>query len=295
MDYIISLDMTSSKSYEDEIFRPQLLDYDYKDCVDALLWLAEPLTKELEETLASFGYRKGKNLVDFYEIIYGSDTHWPKEDSRDSFHRGKTGKRDIQFMEYLEWKYGCNFVTAVHRDKFVVSTGTSYVITTQKEIFPILDRCHCLPSDEDGIFDFGCGKGGAMVSFWDYGFRNIGGVEYEPGIYDVLMDNMEKLQAKNYVGLECIQRDAAHVKTELDKYNYFYFFGPFYDDTLSKVISNIAESVQRTRRKIHIIRTYPGQARFFATLMEPYPDFKLVNQFTVAMKRKVVSIWENMM
>ncbi len=70
-------------------------------------------------------------------------------------------------MEWLEYVYDCNFVTAIDRSNFKEAQegGHSYRVTTQKEIFPILDKCHCQPQKNDSIFDFGCGKGGAMISF----------------------------------------------------------------------------------------------------------------------------------
>lgn len=171
-DFIISTDMRGSQSYEEEIFRPQFLTFDYQDAHDAVLWLAEPLDEHLAAELKAAGYEKGKNLVDFYGLIYGDDVTWPENENEDVFTRHKTGKRDIQFLEWLEWKYGCNFVTAVEKSNFTVAKahGAPYRGATQKEIFPILDHCHVMPTEQDAVFDFGCGKGGALVSFLDYTF-----------------------------------------------------------------------------------------------------------------------------
>lgn len=51
IDYLVSLDMTRSRGYDQEIFRPSILDFDYRDVKNAVVWLAEPLTEELRKRL----------------------------------------------------------------------------------------------------------------------------------------------------------------------------------------------------------------------------------------------------
>lgn len=289
VDFIISTDMRGSQSYEEEIFRPQFLTFDYQDAHDAILWLAEPLDEHLAAELKAAGYEKGKNLVDFYGLIYGDDVTWPDNESEDVFTRHKTGKRDIQFLEWLEWKYGCNFVTAVERSNFTVAKahGAPYRGATQKEIFPILDHCHVMLTEQDAVFDFGCGKGGALVSFLDYTFVRGGGIEFEPGVYRVLVDNMKKLGLDDK--LQLIQGDAASLTTELDAYNWFYFFDPFDLTIYSKCIEAICDSAKRKARKVHVIAINPK----FYEMIEGTGVLRLTNQFTIATRQKVVNIYEN--
>ena len=178
VDYVVSLDMQVGQAYDQEIFRTSLFDFHYKDVENAVIWLAEPVEQQISAFLSERGYIKNQTYFDFYEAIYGADINWdPVNQYNDIFRRQKTGKRDIQFLEWIEWKYQCNFITAIDRKDLDVARehGASYRVTTQKEIFPILDRCHCVPAQQDAIFDYGCGKGGAMVSFLDYGFRRVGG------------------------------------------------------------------------------------------------------------------------
>ena len=289
VDFIISTDMRGSQSYEEEIFRPTLLQFGYKDAQGAVLWLAEPLDDKLEAELKAEGYEKGKHLVEFYGLIYGDDVTWPDNESKDVYTRHKTGKRDIQFLEWLEWKYGCNFVTAIESSNFKVAKehGASFRGFSQKEIFPILDHCHVVPTPDDAIFDFGCGKGGALVSFLDYAFVHGGGIEYEPGTYRVLVDNVKKLGLDDR--LQLIQGDAASLTTELDAYNWFYFFDPFDMTIYSKCIEAICDSVKREERKVHVIAINPH----FHEMIEGTGVLRLVNQFTIATRQRVVNIYEN--
>lgn len=141
----------------------------------------------------------------------------------------------------------------------------------------------------EGIFDFGCGKGGAMVSFCDYGFSTVGGVEYDPDLYDILVDNMKKLQMFDTVELECLKGDASTIREPLDKYSWFYFFDPFDNDVFLKCFENIQESIQRRKRKVRIIFINPHVYK----IMNERPNFQLINQFTITTRQKVVKVWES--
>lgn len=290
VDYIVSLDMQLSQAYDQEIFRKSLFDFQYKDVENAVIWLAEPMDEEIFVFLCEKGYKKNQTYFDFYEAIYGEDINWENV-NENIFRRRKSGKRDIQFLEWIEWKYQCNFVTAIDRKDLNVAKehGASYRVTTQKEIFPILDKCHCIPTEHDAIFDYGCGKGGAMVSFLDYGFLHVGGVEYEPQIYDVLIENMSKLNLDRVENVECIQGNAAEVRVQLDKYNWFYFFQPFDNDIFKQCIEAIVESMKRRDRKIHIISIAPRSYK----CVEESRCFRLTNQFTIDSRQRVVDVYES--
>ena len=195
VDFIITEDWATGVPYNFPLFKDSLFDFDYMDVKNSFVWLAIPTTEEVKKKLLKAGYIKNQTYFDFLENVFGKE--YISEDSHvdNIFQRIKTGVRDIQFLEWLEYKYECNFVTAINSSEFVsgIKGASSYRVSTQKEIFPILDKCHCIPQKNDAIFDFGCGKGGAMISFLDYGFHRVGGVEFEKGIYDVMVSNFHKL------------------------------------------------------------------------------------------------------
>ena len=285
----IDVDWSTGHGYETEIFRPSVLSFGYKDIRDAVIWLAQPLTDDLVRRLEELGYEEGITYFDFYRAVYGSDIY-AEADVQDVFNKKKEGRRDIQFLEWLEWKYGCNFILPISKNDFEVvdSHGARYSCSTQKEIFPMLDRCHIHPSDHDAILDFGCGKGGAMVSFLDYGFKKVGGVEYETKIYEVAKENFNRLGIKNEI--ELLNEDARNVKEQLDSYNWFYFFFPFDKEIFTVVIDNIKASFMRKKRKIHIIYFTAMEYRF----IEETGIFRLTNQFTVDSRQRVVGIFESL-
>lgn len=287
IDWLVSTDMSRGRAYDTEIFRPSILEFDYQNVKDAFIWVVEPMTNDTKEYLEQLGYVNGVTYYDFYKIIYGNDIVFHNKEDVDVFNRRKEGKRDIQFLEWLEFKYDCNFVTRISKADYEVEQHNSgYGCTTQKEIFTILDRCHIVPGTKDAIFDYGCGKGAALVSFLDYGFTKAGGVEYEKRIYDVLINNIKALNLENYMEVFC--DDARNIKSELDNYSWFYFYLPFDNVIFQKCVENICESYRRSKRKIRIVNISP----FSKDIIINSGVFRLSNQFTIDLRQRVVHVYE---
>lgn len=287
IDYIITEDWSSAVPYEFPLFRNTLLEFDYKDVNNAIVWLVVPDHEKAVAFLETQGYVKNESYFDICEIVYGENI-FVQEEGESVFTNKKTGYRDIQFMEWLEYKYNCNFVTSIDQKYFTgEKTGHApYMMSADKIIFPIMDKCHINFSGEEqnAVFDFGCGKGGALVTFLDYGFTKVGGVEYEKNIFKVLQENMNKLGLGDKV--ELIEGDAANITEELDAYNWFYFFEPFAKEIFEKVLQNIMDSLTRRERKINLIVINPH----VHALIKDY-GFFLINQFEVATRQRVVDVF----
>jgi hypothetical protein len=108
-------------------------------------------------------------------------------------------------------------------------------------------------TSRDAIVDFGSGKGGALITFSKYPFAKIAGVEISPELAAIAEENLRKLKIRNIQMVVC---DAAEF-TDLDGYNYFYFFSPFPGNIMRAVIKNIEDSLARTPRKAVIIYFNP--------------------------------------
>lgn len=288
VNYIITEDWSSTIPYEFPLFRNTLLEFDYGCAPNAVVWLAVPDYGNAVSFLETHGYEKNESYFNLCEAVYGDGLFVEENTNENVFTRIKTGYRDIQFMEWLEYKYDCNFVTRIDQKDFTGEKNghAPYILSADKIVFPILDKCHIDWSGENSIFDFGCGKGGALVTFLDYGFKKVGGVEYEKNIYKVLQDNMNKLKLQDSV--ELIEGDAAAVTDELDEYNWFYFFHPFSPEIFEEVIHNILDSVARKARKIYLIVINPLVYRLIKD-----SGFYLINQFEVDTRQRVVDIFTN--
>jgi len=105
----------------------------------------------------------------------------------------------------------------------------------------------------DSVVDFGSGKGGALITLSRFPFARVAGVEIAPELAGIARDNLEKLKIRN---VSMTVGDAAEF-TDLDGYNYFYFFSPFPSTVMSSVIKNIGDSLVRRPRKAVIIYFNP--------------------------------------
>lgn len=105
----------------------------------------------------------------------------------------------------------------------------------------------------DAIVDFGSGKGGALITFSRFPFAKITGVELSPVLVAIAEDNLKKLNISN---ITMKVSDAADF-TDLDEYNYFYFFSPFPCSVMSAVMQNISSSLIMSPRKAVIIYFNP--------------------------------------
>lgn len=127
-----------------------------------------------------------------------------------------------------------------------------------------------------------------MISFLDYGFQRVGGVEYADNVYEILVSNFERLGIlPENKQVNCIHGDVASIKRELDEYNWFYFFDPFEENLFNQGIDNICESVERYPRKVSIINFLP---RFHKKIINT-GKFVLTNQFDIMTRQRVVSVF----
>jgi SAM-dependent methyltransferase len=122
----------------------------------------------------------------------------------------------------------------------------------------------------DAIIDYGCGKGGILITLAKYPFVKITGVEISPELVEIAKNNIEKLNLKN-IEITCC--DASEFK-QLDDFNYVYFFDPFPAVVMLDVIKNIEESIRKVPRRVTIIYLNP----FCHDLIETKSAFKKVRE-----------------
>ena len=107
---------------------------------------------------------------------------------------------------------------------------------------------------EDAIVDFGCGKGGVLISLSKFPFAKIVGVEIDPALVEIANRNLRTLNISNAM-VECC--DAAAFGP-LEDYNYFYFFDPFPCVVMQDVLNNIEQSIRIRPRKVTLIYLNPS-------------------------------------
>ena len=138
-------------------------------------------------------------------------------------------------------------------DKLQLSAERSYDYADSggAALEKVLDSLEITP--DDSIIDFGSGKGGALITLAKYPFGNITGLEISPELVDIAKKNLRKLWIDN---VNIMLGDAMEF-TDLERYNYIYFFNPFPCPVMQKVIGNIKKSITEKPRKMTIIYLNP--------------------------------------
>ena len=85
----------------------------------------------------------------------------------------------------------------------------------------VLVSCNIGP--HDAVIDYGCGKGGALITLAKHPFAGITGVDISAELVAIARKNLQKLHIGN---VELVTCDATAF-ADLDRFNYVYFFNPF--------------------------------------------------------------------
>jgi hypothetical protein len=132
---------------------------------------------------------------------------------------------------------------------------------------------------DDMALDIGSGKGGAMATLAQYPFRNVDGVEINPGLVETARRNLARL---NLSHCRLFVADATTF-TSLDQYTYLFMYNPFPQAVLDHVLSNIEESLRRRPRVLRLIYSNPlhegailASGIFSRKLVyEPYAEYRI--------------------
>jgi 16S rRNA G966 N2-methylase RsmD len=117
-----------------------------------------------------------------------------------------------------------------------------------------------LPSDvsEFTFIDFGSGKGRTLVYASTFNFKRILGVEFTRELHAVAMQNIRTLRNKlqRCFNLTSVCADAASFSLPDDNC-VLYFFHPFREEVMARVLTNIEESYRRNPRKLILLYYHP--------------------------------------
>ena len=115
----------------------------------------------------------------------------------------------------------------------------------------------------NSILDFGSGKGRIMVVAAHYGFKNITGIDFSQSLCAEAGYNIEKIKPffpKTNFEINC--DDVVNYTIE-NNTNVFFFFNPFDEVIMLKVVKKILFSQKQNPRKIYIIYVNPLHKEIF--------------------------------
>ncbi len=147
---------------------------------------------------------------------------------------------------------GCIQLTDLEIDSENQNRGVRYEPTKTRPFRKLLT---ILKIPADNVFvDFGCGKGKVLMLALEYGFKNVVGVEFSRKLCNDANRNLEIYQKKESIiyNFEVIESDVADVQLK-DNETVFFFFNPFDNFVMDKILKNISSSLKRKDRKIWLI------------------------------------------
>jgi SAM-dependent methyltransferase len=135
--------------------------------------------------------------------------------------------------------------------------GASYYI-----LFYIFEKLR-IETKNFPLIDYGCGKGRALFVAEQCGFTNLIGVDIAKELIDDANSNKAVYVRKNsQSNIDFLFEDATKYLIP-DNAQVFYFFNPFGEEILQKVIDNIKESVKKHPRKVYCIYLNPKYKSVF--------------------------------
>jgi len=129
------------------------------------------------------------------------------------------------------------------------------------------------------LIDFGSGKGRVMLMAIAHGFKKAIGVEFSPEMCAVTRDNIAQFRKKwdGEVDIEVYEGDAAEYRFS-DEETVFYFYHPFDETILEKVLGNINASLERRPRPAWMVYYYPIHRDLVERLES---TFQIVKEFVL--------------
>lgn len=254
-DYIIDDDVIS---YQGEIYRRNLLDY-----LDSSETVIVSATDSDLGSLEKRGYQKGRNWFDMRE--------WFELDN-------------IGYFEFMESKYGADIigretaadVNAVCKDamKYGVSRGMSMPSVCQyfAENYP--DR---------KILDIGCGKGGVLMAFQDFGYQTVDGIEIMDELCVTERENIRKAGYNSHI----ICTGAGQFQ-DYEKYDLYFLYDSFRGETLEKTVALIEKSIYENPRNVLFAYAEPWE---HAAIIKN-GVFQLVDQLKGDWFTKMLNVYE---
>ena len=171
--------------------------------------------------------------------------------------------RIIKYRQYrFDRRFGVDTAGLIRREKLNID-GPSAIYATDYEPVPSGLLKEALAGlriyyQEFTFVDFGCGKGKALLVASAFPFGKIIGVELSPDLKAIAVENVKqyKGKAQQCRSLEVIGMDAAEFPLPASPL-VCYFFNPFKEQVIMRVLKNIEESLHKHPREVIIIYLNP--------------------------------------
>ncbi len=169
-----------------------------------------------------------------------------------------TIKRIYQRIEYK--RKGIDFSTQNLHDLTLAGEYTTHgtaLVSTSKDLFQRLfeelEEVANTTINRELFIDYGSGKGAALIHASQMGFKQVYGIEFAKELNDTSLENIKKLNLKN---IHSLHQDATTF-TPPKETAVIYFFNPFDEVVMEKVIEMILEAKSSFLEDVYIIYGRP--------------------------------------
>jgi 16S rRNA G966 N2-methylase RsmD len=180
---------------------------------------------------------------------------------------------------FFDFKYGIDTINTKMLDELEIDSPNKahghYYEGTNAYIFKRVFSSFNVDAPNSCFVDFGSGKGKAMCLAAERGFRKVIGVEFSIELVEICRRNLEifKAKSKSKTEFEIVHMDAAEYQIPSEA-NLLFFYNPFDETLIEKVIANILKSFGGFPREIVVIHLYPQGNMAFAN----HPRFHLEHE-----------------
>lgn len=136
-----------------------------------------------------------------------------------------------------------------------------------------------------GFVDFGCGKGRVLMMASEFGFERLTGVDFSGELCERARENLRGYlsRRRRSAEIDIHHADAVDYPVREDDV-VFYFYNPFDDVVLDRVLDNVVVSLESSPREIYLIYNNP----LWRGAIERRPMFDKVAAFEHAENRFLV-------
>lgn len=121
----------------------------------------------------------------------------------------------------------------------------------ENEIVRIFAELNVRPTD--CVIDLGCGKGHAIAALARLPFAEVAGLELSEELASIAARNLSLLGLRK---VRIIRGDAADFE-DFDRFTHVYMFNPFPAAVMQRVMANLASSMRRCPRALHLVYVNP--------------------------------------
>jgi len=149
-----------------------------------------------------------------------------------------------------------------------------YQPTVESEFAEIMQILAAVDFEKFTFIDLGSGKGRALLLAAEYPFAAVAGVEVQPELHAIAMENIARLRQQERKlpcpRIESICADAREYEFPATSI-LLYLFNPFPDYVLGEVLKNMAASYRRAPRPMYVVYNAPFEKQEF----KHFPELQL--------------------